>query len=243
MQTTTLTFEEASDIATIRFTRPATGNRIDVAMLKDLERVCHHLEDDSAAKVVVFRGEGPDFCQGIDFRAFDPNAIDIHGFAKWEKCIALIERIPKATVAAVHGRVEGGGLQLALACDIKIATADAVFRLPEVQLGFLPGMATFRLAKYIGIGRARRMMLTARPVSADEAASIGLIDEVVASLDAGIASTIASLGPVHTVAVEMARRLLNESFQDSLEDATGHFLAAQHRCVTQAAFLGNLGKP
>jgi enoyl-CoA hydratase/carnithine racemase len=242
MQTTTLSYEEVGDVATIRFTRPRTGNRIDVAMLKDLERVCHHLEDASKAKVVVLRGEGADFCLGIDFAAFDPNAIDIHGFAKWEKLVALIERIPKATIAALHGRVEGGGLHLALACDLKIAVPDTSLRLNEVHLGFLPGMATFRLAKYIGLGRARRMMVTARPVSAEEAVRIGLLDEVVDDLDTGIAGTIDSFGPIHTVAIEMARRLLNESFHDDLEDATGHFLAAQHRCVTQTAFLENLAR-
>lgn len=242
MQTSTLSYDETGDVATIRFTRPDRGNRIDVAMLKDLEKVCHHLEDESKAKVVVLRGDGPDFCLGIDFAAFDRNAIDIHGFAKWEKLVALIERIPKATIAAVHGRVEGGGVHLALACDLKIATPGTELRLPEVHMGFLPGMATFRLAKYIGLGRARRMMLTAKPISAEEGVRIGLLDEVVDELDSGIAATIDSFGPTHTVAIEMARRLLNESFHDDLEDATGHFLAAQHRCVTQSAFLENLEK-
>ena len=101
-------------------------------------------------------------------------------------------------------------------------------------------MSVFRLAKYIGLGRAKRLLLTARAVGLDEAVDLGLVDSVHASVDLGVRETIASFGPIHVVAVEMARRLLNESFQDSYEDAIGHFLAAQHRCVSQTAFLENL---
>ncbi len=241
MQLESLRYAEAGDVATITLARPDRGNRIDVRLLKDLERVCHHLEDASACRVVVLRADGPDFCLGMDFQDFAPDEpIDIHGFAKWEKLVTLLERLPKVTVAALHGRVEGGGLQLALVCDQRVALQGTTLRLPEVHMGFLPGMATFRIAKYIGLGRARRMLLTAAALSAEEGLSYGLIDEVVADLDAGIAATVASFGPRHVVAVEMARRLLNESFAEDYEDAIGHFLAAQHRCVTQTEFLETL---
>jgi enoyl-CoA hydratase/carnithine racemase len=238
-QLETMRFTETGEIATISIVRP----RIDLAFLTEFKAVCHHLEDASDCKVVVLRGAGADFCLGIDFEAFDPaKPIDIHGFARWEKLVVLLERLPKVTVAALHGRVEGAGVQLALVCDARIATPDATLRLPEVHLGFLPGMATFRIAKYIGLGRAKRLMLGARSLGAEEAVGLGLLDEVVADLDAGIDDTIASFGPIHVVAVEMARRLLNESFHDSYEDAIGHFLAAQHRCVGETAFLDTLKK-
>jgi enoyl-CoA hydratase/carnithine racemase len=237
----TLRVLEDGRVATITLARPAHGNRINVTFLKEFQRVCHHLEDHSTAPVVVLRADGPDFSLGIDFRDFAVDRpIDIHGFAKWEKLVTLLERLPKATLAALHGRVEGGGLQLAMVCDQRIALPGTTLRLPEVQMGFLPGMATFRLAKYIGLGRARRLMLTARAVAADEGVSLGLLDEVVSDLDVGIDATIASFGPIHPVAIEMARRLLSESFHDSHEDAVGHFLAAQHRCVMQSAFLETL---
>lgn len=243
MELETLTYEERGDIATITLDRPDAGNRIDVAFLKDMERVCHHLEDRSACRVVVLRANGDDFCRGIDFDAFDPNKpLDIHGFAKWEKLVVLLERLPKATIAALHGRVEGGGLQLALACDLRVARADTTLCLPEVHAGFLPGMATFRLAKYIGVGRARRMLITAERVAAAEALTLGLVDRVVDGLDDGVAAAVASLGPTHVVAIEMARRLLDESFAEPYEDAIGHFLAAQHRCISQAEFIANLRK-
>ena len=243
MQLETMRFHEEGDVATITLARPSAGNRINVQFLKEFQRGCYHLEDASAAKVVVLRGEGDDFCRGMDFKEFRADKpIDIHGFNKWEKMVVLLERLPKVTVAALHGRVEGGGAQLALVCDQRIATPDTVICFPEVQMGFLPGMAAFRLAKYVGLGRAKRLLLTARELSAQEACDLSLVDEVVDGLDVGIASTIASFGPIHTVAVEMARRLLNESFHDDYENAIGHFLAAQHRCVSHSDFLDSLRK-
>jgi enoyl-CoA hydratase/carnithine racemase len=83
-------------------------------------------------------------------------------------------------------------------------------------------------------------MLTAQALRADEALGMGLVDDVVDDIDDGITQTIASFGPRHVVAVEMARRLLNESFAEEYEDAIGNFLAAQHRCVTQTEFLETL---
>ena len=237
----TLRLEESGDVATITLARPEAGNRVNVRFLKELQQVCQHLEDASDAKVVVLRADGPDFCRGIDFEDFDPKKpMDIHGFNKWEKSVVAIERLPKVTICALNGRVEGGGFQLALACDQRIALPGATFRFPEVHMGFLPGMGVFRLAKYIGLGRAKRLLLTAQELTADQAVDLGLVDEVVDDLDSGIARTIESFGPIHTVAVEMTRRLLNESFHDTYENAIGHMLAAQHRAISQTEFLDNL---
>ena len=238
----TLRFEESGDIATVTLAR-AGGNRISMQMVKELTRVCDHLEDASQAKVVVFRGDGGSFSEGIDFEDFDPNKpLDIHGFNRWEKCCTRLERLPKATIALVDGPAVGGGLQVALVCDQRVATARSSFQLPEVHLGFLPGMATFRFAKYVGLGHAKRILLTCPTLSADEAARLGLIDRVDDDLDGALSQCIAALGPNHSVAVELTRRLLNESFHTSYENAIGHFLAAQHRAISQTAFLETLKK-
>ena len=103
-------------------------------------------------------------------------------------------------------------------------------------------MATFRLAKYVGLGRAKRLVMQCPVISADEAVSLGMIDEVVGDLDAATARTIAAFGPAHTVAIQLSRRLLNESFESSFENAIGHFLAAQHRAISQTAFLDTVGQ-
>jgi enoyl-CoA hydratase/carnithine racemase len=228
-------------VAFVTLARPQAGNRIDVRMIQDLAAVCDHLEDESEADVVVFRAQGPDFCAGIDFGAFNPHQpIDIHGFNKWEKIAVRLERLPKVTVALVDGLAAGGGFQLVLVADQRIATPGASFQLPEVHMGFLPGMATFRLAKIIGLGHAKRLMLCAERVGAQRALELGILDAVDPDLDAALGRTIASFGPIHNVAVQLCRRLLNESFAADFENAIGHFLAAQHRAVTQTAFLKTL---
>jgi enoyl-CoA hydratase/carnithine racemase len=103
-------------------------------------------------------------------------------------------------------------------------------------------MATFRLAKYIGLGHAKRFMLTCEQIDAARAAELGMIDWVVDDLEQGLARAIDALGPNHSVAVTLTRRLLNESYANALENAIGHFLAAQHRAISQSAFLQTLQK-
>jgi len=236
-----LRYSEDGLIASLTLAQPERGNLIDVAFLEDLARVCDHLEDHSKARVVVIRGDGPDFCRGIDFGEFKPGEpIDIHGFGKWEKALVRLERLPKTTIAALHGRVDGGGFQLALVCDQRIARVDTRMSLPEVRLGILPGMATFRLAKYLGLGRARDLILTGREVDAAEALQLGLVGAVVEDLEARVTEAAATLAPMYPVALQLAKRLLDESFQDSFEDAIGHFLAAQYRCVNHEAFQRSL---
>ena len=233
----TLRYTETGDVATVTFLR----ERINMRMVRELTAICDHLEDESSCQVVVFRGTDGRFSTGIDFEEFRPDTpMDIHGFNKWEKCCVRIERLPKITIAAMEGAVIGGGMQLSLVCDARLATSDVAMQLNEVRQGFLPGMATFRLAKYIGLGRAKRLIMQCPKLSADEALALGLIDEITHDLDEAIAQTIEAFQPIHPVTLELARRLLNESFATDFENAIGNFLAAQHRAITQTAFLKTL---
>lgn len=239
LKLSTLRLEESDGIARITMLR----NRIDMKMIRELTAVCDHLEDDSESRFVVIRGDGGNFCQGIDFHDFRPDQpMDIHGFNKWEKLTSRFERLPKVTIAALEGAVIGGGFQLALVCDVRIASPDAVFQLNEVRLGFLPGMATFRLAKYVGLGRAKRLIMQCVEVDAHKAAALGIVDEVAYDLVETVNQVIESFGQVHPVTIELARRLLNESFATDFENAIGNFLAAQHRAITQTAFHDTLKK-
>ena len=161
--------------------------------------------------MVVFRGGGADFLLGIDFVEFrDAKVMDIHGFNKWEKLCVRIERLPKATIAALHGQVVGGGVQLALVCDSRIAARGTTLRLDEVHNGFLPGMATFRLAKYVGLGRAKRIIMQCPTLSATDAVELGILDAAVDHLDSAIATEVENFGPIHSVSIQLARRLRGE---------------------------------
>lgn len=231
----TIAFEESADIATLRLLRP----RINVRQIRELERVCDHLEDHSTASVLVVHGHS----EGIDFSDFDPKEpLDIHGFNKWEKLVHRFETLEKLTMAMVDGPCLGGGLQLLLSFDLRLCTPDATFALPEVRLGFLPGMSTWRLAKMIGLGPARRMIVTGDALKAHEAQRLGLIDAIETDASAAIAQWIQKLSPVNPVAVALSRRLMLEAYSTPFEDAIGNFLAAQHRAISQSAFLNTLRK-
>ncbi len=235
-----LGYEEQGNVATLQL-----GHPVDVAVIRDLQTVCAYLEDESKSDVLVLRGNAERFCGEIDMRAFDPSRpLDIHGFHKWEKVLSWIERIPKFTIAVIRGRCVGAGLQLALVCDQRIAAPGARFRLDEVSRGFLPGMATFRLAKYIGLGRARSLVLAGKQLDAVEAERWGLVDQVVPAegLDAAVSSLVAAWTPENAIALELARRLLNESYSIQYEEFIGNFLAAQHRAITSERFMELLKK-
>jgi len=239
MNPQTLQLSSTGGITTITLDRPDDGNAIDVQMVEDLREVCEHLEDDNDDSVVLFRGANDLFSCGIDLRGFPTNEKpNVHGFNRWERVCRIIERLPKVTVAAIDGECAGGGLQLALTCDVRVATDRAVFTLHEVRDGFLPGMGTFRLAKFVGLGRARRLALTGRTLDADEALRIGLVDHTCAEgdLDTTVDAALAEFGDIDPVAVQLTRRLFDESFETSYEDFIGNFLAAQHRAIQSETF-------
>lgn len=239
MELENIRLERGHGVATITLDRPDRGNAISMAMVRELERLMIALEDEAEDRVVVFRGAGEDFCTGIDLLDFPPDAKpDVRGFSRWERACRTIERLPMVTVAAVDGECAGGGLQLALTCDARVATERAFFHLHEVRDGFLPGMGTFRLAKFIGLGRARYMGMTGRRVDADEALRLGMVDHVCRpqDLDATVEAAIEAFGPVHREAIALARQLFDESYEIPYEDFLGCFLAAQHRTIQTEAF-------
>lgn len=230
----------AGSTATVWFEQPL----VSVRFVRALGEALDSLEDGaSGVKAVVFRGRGPDFLRGADLSEFHPGGpLDIHGFHKWEKLVRRIERLPFATVAAVDGRAEAAGAQLLLACDARVGTPGATLSWPEVTQGFLPGMAAFRLARFVGLGVARRLLLTGEVLDAPTAARLGLLDAVDAPLDAAASAAVSRFGPAHGVALSLARRLLDESYANEWEAAIGHFLAAQQRAITQPAFVASLGR-
>ena len=134
-------------------------------------------EADSGVKAVVIIGAGRTFIAGADIKTFDlpeGKAPDVRGL------IARLDGFPKPTVAALHGTALGGGLEVALACNFRVALPGTQLGLPEVKLGVLPGAGgTQRLPRAVGVAKALEMMLSGNPISAEEAASLGLVDEVI----------------------------------------------------------------
>lgn len=236
---------EDKGTVTITLNRPARQNAISVKMVEELKKALIWVEDESKAKTVVIRGKGEMFCAGIDFADFPPDGnADIYGFAKWESVCRMLERLPVPTIAAIDGVAAGGGFQLGLACDTRIATLRSSFQFHEVKMGFLPGMATFRLAKFAGLGRARRIVLTGRKVAAKEAKEIGLVDFLCKQedLEQTISDAISEYDNSDRTAIELCKRLLDEAFELPYEEYIGGFLAAQHRATRGDRFIDQVKK-
>jgi enoyl-CoA hydratase len=235
----TLKVTKESSVVTARLYRPDSRNSINMQMVHDLTDLMDVVEDATDVAVLVLHGSDGVFSSGIDLRDFSlEKPPDIYGLQKWEKMCRRLESLNKFTIAAVEGECIGGGFQLVLICDARIAEKKATFRLNEVKLGFLPGMATFRLAKYIGLGRAKNIILTGRKLKAEEAFAWGILDQVCeqTAFEQTLRDTIEGLLPFHPTALELSRRLINESYAADYENFLGHFLAAQHRAINSEAF-------
>jgi isomerase DpgB len=158
---------------------------------------------------------------------------DVAAWTRWEKAVSRLERLPVATAAAVDGSVQGPAFGLLLACDITAATPSTVLSCGDLDQGWLPGMALFRLAKFTGLGQARRMVLTRKPLPAADAVRAGLVTEVSTAPGTTARSLLERYFRPGDVNWYLARRLLAESYAHHLEDALGGVLAAQERALRE----------
>jgi enoyl-CoA hydratase/carnithine racemase len=166
-------------VAVVRLDHPKV-NALSTALLAQLHAIATQLTDDPPGAVVVTGGERL-FAAGADISEFGgPDEARTVGGA-FRDALDAVAAIPRATVASVSGFALGGGCELALACDFRIASERAVFGQPEILLGIIPGGGgTQRLARLVGPARAKDLIFTGRQVKASEALAIGLVDEVVA---------------------------------------------------------------
>jgi enoyl-CoA hydratase len=183
MDYTQILLDRSDRLATVTINRPDKLNALDAATLADLERVFAALENDAAVDVVIVTGAGEKaFVAGADIGELGrQGALSGQRFAqKGQRVFDAIERFPKPVIAAVNGFALGGGCELALACHMRIASENAKFGQPEVNLGVIPGYGgTQRLARLVGFGRAAELLLTAAMIDAQEAYRIGLANKVV----------------------------------------------------------------
>ncbi|HEU0035234.1 MAG TPA: enoyl-CoA hydratase/isomerase family protein [Kofleriaceae bacterium] len=183
--------DRAGAVATLWLDRADKRNALDGALMTQLGNVLDALAGDRAVHVVVLRGKGPVFSSGIDHSLLTQvfGATQQSGFAhvhhQLQDVFHRIARLPQPVIAALHGVCVGMALELALAADIRIASADCVLGLPEIAFGIVPDVGgTTRLVRAVGEPRARELILTGRLVRAATAERYGLVHEVVADVDA-----------------------------------------------------------
>lgn len=179
----TLIYEKKESIAYVTLNRPQALNVYNIQMRDDLYEVLGAIKDDPDARVAIFKGAGDKaFCAGADLSEFltAPSPIVARQVRFGRDVWGLFLSIPQPLIAAVHGYVLGSGIEIALYCDIRIASEDARFGLPEVGLGIIPAAGgTQTLPRTIGRGRALEMLLTNRWMGAEEALNFGLVNRVV----------------------------------------------------------------
>ena len=216
-----LTLTKRGALAFLSLNRPRRGNRIDVAMAQELREACALLEQDDTVRVVLLAGRGREFCTGsvLDRRRLPGRGTTAPAeHLERHRAADALAAIGKPVVAVLQGAVLGQGLELALACDLRIAQQGTRLGLPQVTWGAMPwDGGSQRLPRLVGIARALEILLSGRQVEAEEARALGLVDRVVdvASTTAReLALDIAQRAPI---AARYAKETVNQSVDLTLE--------------------------
>lgn len=222
-QNVTLEFE--GPVALLTVARSKVLNALNLATIKELKEALWEVWNRSDCMALILTGAGDKaFIAGADIAEMsDLTPAGAARFAEAGHTVcSMLERIPRVVIAAVNGYALGGGCEVALACDIVIASRNAVFGQPEVKLGIIPGFGgTARLARAIGRGAAMEWILTGRSYPAEEALRLGLVNRVTEPGDLmaearRLAEEVASRGPL---AVQAAKRLVHEGLSTTLDAA------------------------
>ncbi|MHA1346166.1 MAG: enoyl-CoA hydratase/isomerase family protein [Candidatus Heimdallarchaeaceae archaeon] len=211
-----------NNIALITLNRQKTLNTLNEEMLCQLKDAIISLKNDKSIRVVIVYAEGKSWCAGADLKWMGSFGEEANKLIKLgQEAFALIDEAHFPVIAAINGYALGGGMELALACDIRIASEIALFGQPETTVGLAPGWgATYRLPKTVGLGIAKELILTGRKFPADEALKIGLVSaiyppEKLKEKAIELAEQITNNAPI---AVQEAKRAINRGVNASLEE-------------------------
>ena len=202
--------ESAGGVATVTLDVPDKFNRVTLGARAHLDEVFRELGADESVRFVVVTGAGGAFTAGGDIAAFLEASPEELSRLHWN--VAAPERCPKPVIAKLQGYAFGVGLELALACDFRIAADDVELALPEVKLGMIPGSGgTQRLVRLIGLARAKDAIMRGRRIGAEEALALGLVTRVVpaAELDTAVDELVAELAELSPLALALAKRVLD----------------------------------
>jgi enoyl-CoA hydratase/carnithine racemase len=228
-----VTYASGDGAATITLNRPSVLNALNTDLAAALADCAERAAADPEVTLVVVRGRGRAFCSGMDRTALAAGAIGEAFYRHWIRALNRLEDMPKVSVAVLHGYSIGGGLQLALACDLRLATDDAVLGLGATRHGIIPDGAVLRLARIVGLGRAKELALLNDDVSPAEARAIGLVNWLcpAAEVDSALAAIVARIRTASPTASAHTKRLLHDSFHADPRSLIEPVLAAQRECM------------
>ena len=215
--------DDGNGVVTLTISSPATLNALNSTILGEIDTFIDSLDPDKV-RVLVITGEGKSFVAGADISEM-AHLSEKEGLAfghRGSQVSKKIEDLPFPVIAAVNGFALGGGCELAMACDIRIASAKARFGQPEVGLSIIPGFSgTYRLPKLVGQGIAKELIYTGKMIGADEALRIGLVNQVVApeELTGAVDALVAAILKNAPIAVGFAQACINENYDLDVDES------------------------
>jgi enoyl-CoA hydratase/carnithine racemase len=226
-------YEVKDGVGTITLNRPRVLNALDRDLSASLASAAERAARDPEVWVVVVRGAGRAFCSGMDRTALSADAIDEGFYRHWIRGLNCLEDMDKLVVGMLHGYCIGGGLQLAVACDVRLSTEDAVLGLGATRHGLIPDGSILRLARIVGQGRAKELTLLNDHITAAEALAMGLVNWVVpaSDMEPRLATIVAKACGASRTATGHAKRLLHASFHTDPRAMIEELMRAQSDCM------------
>jgi 2-(1,2-epoxy-1,2-dihydrophenyl)acetyl-CoA isomerase len=235
----TLRYGVHDGVATIELSRTDKRNAINAQMFTELGDAAERAASDPGVRVVLVRGNGAAFSAGIDITLMGQLAgtrgARFRSFVRTaQRPFLTLAQMEKPTVAAVHGHALGAGFQLALACDLRLATEDARFAILEVRFGLIPDLGGMhRLARLVGLARAKEIVWTGRTIESDEAERLGIVNRVFPSeaMEKEVETYLRDLVAAPPIPVSLSKALMGRAMETSLETALERDAQAQATCV------------
>jgi enoyl-CoA hydratase/carnithine racemase len=233
-----VTTEDRGYVRHIVLNRPDKRNAINGEMVVALGVELTAAANDGSVRAVVVRGEGAMFSSGADLNALNDLADNPGNLRPFRTAMLEVfnrcEEMPKPTIAAIHGGCIGGALELALACDLRVSTPDAIMGLPETRIGLIPDVGgSSRLPAVIGLGRAKEMIMTSKLINGEEAERIGLVNRLAGEdgLDAAVDQLVNELLQCAPLAVGLAKRVMDHAAKPALGATLEHEITVQLVCA------------
>lgn len=229
----TMRCEVEGALGRLRLNRPQALNAANRQWVRDLVTATEYLADHSEAHVVIVSGEGRAFCSGLDVKELAEGNLAPEWFDTWERGVINLERLDAITIAAIQGYCLGGGLQVVLACDLRVAATDAVLSIPAVREGVVAALGPMRLARQIGASRAKRLCLLGHRFSPEEGMDLGIVDEVVepSALESRALELADELLAIPFTALLHTKRQINRAFDGDILTLHAEMVAAQEECL------------
>ena len=229
----TMRCEIDGPLGRLRLNRPEALNAANWAWVQDLVKATDYLAHSDTLHVVIVSGEGRAFCSGLDVKELSKGNLTRDWFATWERGVIALSNLKAITLAAVQGYCLGGGLQVALACDLRIAATDAVMSIPAVKEGVVAALGPMRLARMVGASQAKRLCFLGGRFGPEEGMALGLLTEVVApeALEQRALALAHELLAIPFTALMHTKIQIDRAFTQDTDTLLAELIDAQEDCL------------